>query len=102
MNSARITAEAVIVGKDETGGAFASVSRKMQDMAQKMALVGKAANISAQVERTTAALRQQEAALAAIGKVRAAEQRWEGLNRGAAAAKVKVDQVAAAYAAMAK
>ena len=91
-----ITAHAVIKGRDETGPAFSAVGQKIDALVRKFGQVGKAAAVSAQLEKMNAALKRTQDQLAGIDRLRAAEERLARLGARYAEQKAAAEQQASA------
>lgn len=102
MASHIITAEAIIKGKDETGGAFAAIAGKIDALVKKFGQVGKAAAISAKVEQLARQGKALNVQLAGVERLRTAEERMARLSvryaetRAAAELKASASTAAAA------
>jgi chromosome segregation ATPase len=103
MPSTVITAEARILGTDQTGGAFASVQAKVDALTKKFGQVGKAAAISAEIEKLNAALAKTQNQLAGVQKLQTAEDKLARLaTRNAQQKAIAEEQASARTAAAAQ
>jgi hypothetical protein len=103
MQSTVITAEARILGTDQTGGAFASVHAKVDALTKKFGQVGKAAAISAEIDKLNAALAKTQNQLAGVQKLQTAEDKLARLaTRNAQQKAIAEEQASARTAAAAQ